>query len=449
MRMRKPLAMIAALATLLGGMMFGATSAQAADGDADTVTNTVTPTVIAQSDGTIVLTSDDVHNLTDEKGNARQFKYVKLASYELTPDATTGPNLTLVTPDNLKAPVESAIKSLDNYANTDFTGKGDPLAWFASQTIDANDWRAFIELLEKQTGFDFSKDSVTPTLKIDDESNSLTFGPGSSAVLDGDGLYLFVDQTKEYTTNIQNSCSVTYGSLFDIIIGTRINNSTIANADGTLNINAATPDGKGNIPNGASEVKTTKHNNCYPDFGFTKKGVGADSDYLNGAKFSIKKLAANVDAPTSKDGFDTLWRGSADNFDTTITYQDVESQNQGNVALTNMRPGTYLIFESHVPDNCLNDYAARLVLTVTQRSDGNSANQTLHFELQEIGSNNLLTGSGTDTDPYVYKNIQNITQLPKTGAEGIALFFVVAALLAGAGATVFLKSRKTNQLLNR
>ena len=374
-------------------------------------------------------------------------KYVKLASYELTPDKEKGPNLTLVTPDNLKTPVESAIKSLSNYVNTDFTSKGDPLAWFASQTIDANDWRAFIEALKKQIDFDLSKDSVTPTLKTDDKSNSLAFGPNTSAVLDGAGLYLFVDQTKKYATDIQNSCSVTYGPLFDIIIGTRINNSTIANADGTLNINAATPDGKGNIPNGASEAKTTKYNNCYPDFGFTKKGVGADSDYLNGAKFSIKKLAANVDAPKNKDAFDTLWSG-ADNFDTTITYQDVESQNQGNVVLTNMRPGTYLIFESHVPDNYLTDYAARLVLTVTQRSDGNSANQTLHFELQEIGGNNLLTGSGTDTDPYVYKNIQNITQLPKTGAAGVALFFAIATLLAGAGVTVFLKSRSTKRMLN-
>ncbi|MBW3081149.1 isopeptide-forming domain-containing fimbrial protein [Bifidobacterium saguinibicoloris] len=45
-------------------------------------------------------------------------------------------------------------------------------------------------------------------------------------------------------------------------------------------------------------------------------------------------------------------------------------------------------------------------------------------------------------------NVKNVTELPKTGAAGIALFVVLAGLLAGAAATVFAKSRNTKRALN-
>ena len=44
-------------------------------------------------------------------------------------------------------------------------------------------------------------------------------------------------------------------------------------------------------------------------------------------------------------------------------------------------------------------------------------------------------------------NVKSITQLPLTGAAGTALFTVIGLLLAGAAATVALKSRETKRAL--
>jgi len=40
------------------------------------------------------------------------------------------------------------------------------------------------------------------------------------------------------------------------------------------------------------------------------------------------------------------------------------------------------------------------------------------------------------------KNVKSITQLPLTGAAGTTLFAVMALLVAGAGVTIAIKSRK-------
>ncbi|PLS25279.1 isopeptide-forming domain-containing fimbrial protein [Bifidobacterium imperatoris] len=50
-------------------------------------------------------------------------------------------------------------------------------------------------------------------------------------------------------------------------------------------------------------------------------------------------------------------------------------------------------------------------------------------------------------DTFTVTNVKNITELPLTGAAGTALFVVVAALIAGAGVTVFAKSRSTKRAL--
>ncbi|MFR9114319.1 MAG: LPXTG cell wall anchor domain-containing protein [Bifidobacterium bifidum] len=50
-------------------------------------------------------------------------------------------------------------------------------------------------------------------------------------------------------------------------------------------------------------------------------------------------------------------------------------------------------------------------------------------------------------DDYKVTNVKSVFELPKTGAAGIALFVVIAALLGGAAATVYAKSRRTSRAL--
>ena len=65
---------------------------------------------------------------------------------------------------------------------------------------------------------------------------------------------------------------------------------------------------------------------------------------------------------------------------------------------------------------------------------------------------NLVDDSGTiDSDrahvTVGVENVENITQLPLTGAAGTMLFTVLGLLIAGAGALVYMKSRSVKHML--
>ena len=73
-----------------------------------------------------------------------------------------------------------------------------------------------------------------------------------------------------------------------------------------------------------------------------------------------------------------------------------------------------------------------------------------------IEENGNVTFAGTDswglapkdsTADYKVTNVKSVFELPKTGAAGIALFVVIAALLGGAAATVYAKSRRASRAL--
>ena len=73
-----------------------------------------------------------------------------------------------------------------------------------------------------------------------------------------------------------------------------------------------------------------------------------------------------------------------------------------------------------------------------------------------IEENGNVTFAGTDSwglapkdsaADYKVTNVKSVFELPKTGAAGIALFVVIAALLGGAAATVYAKSRRTSRAL--
>ena len=75
-----------------------------------------------------------------------------------------------------------------------------------------------------------------------------------------------------------------------------------------------------------------------------------------------------------------------------------------------------------------------------------------------VGANGVVTGftadalklaaQDTKTGAITVVNVKNISELPKTGAAGIALFVALAALLGAAAATVFAKSRSIKRSIN-
>lgn len=446
MRMRKPLAMIAALATLLGGMAFGAASAQAADGTGNSVSINV-------AENTIKLVSTDIHDLTSNKEGTtpRQFEYVKLADYAFPTDNTGTKKLALTTNSAIKTQIETAIKAAlgDNVQI-----QGDLMTWFSNQKLQTGQLDKFINSIKTNVT---NKPTVDPTLSTNAESDyySLTFNAtGNTSALGGTGLYLLLDKTSAYDTDSTgNNCVTTYNPLKPILIGTRLNDTKFANQTGLMVIDGTAT----NLPNGLTELKSSKNTNCTPDIHFQKTGVGNDSQYLNGAEFTLKKLA-DMNTNVSADDFDNLWKDDS-KFATgaddkvviqTSTSGGTDGTKNGMFGFKNLSVGKYLIYESKMPNASYPDqFRARLVLTAETKQEG--ANTTFQFTVTDVDNHGQLTTTDkdglSDNTAFVYKDVQNITQLPKTGAAGVALFVALAALLAGAAGVVYVKSRKTKAML--
>ena len=441
MRMRKPLAMIAALATLLGGMAFGVTSAQAAEGTGNSVSINV-------AENTIKLVSTDIHDLTSNKEGTtpRQFEYVKLADYAFPTDNTGTKKLALTTNSAIKTQIETAIKvALGDNVQI----QGDPMTWFSNQTPQTGQLDTFINRIKTNVT---NKPTVDPTLSTNAESDdyySLTFNAtGNTSALGGTGLYLLLDKTSYDTDSTGNNCVTTYNPLKPILIGTRLNDTEFANQTGLMVIDGTVT----NLPNGLTELKSSKNTNCKPDIHFQKTGVGNDSQYLNGAGFTLKKLTDTVKDTVTSANFDTIW-GKNQNFvaDSTQTSTSGEQgKANGMFGFKNLSVGKYLIYESTMPNTSYPEqFRARLVLTVEQQLQG--ANTTFKFTVTDVDNHGQLTTTDkdglSDNAAFVYKDVQNITQLPKTGAAGVALFVALAALLAGAAGVVYVKSRRTKAML--
>ncbi|PST49893.1 hypothetical protein COO72_01310 [Bifidobacterium callitrichos] len=456
MRMRKPFAMIAALATLLGGMMIGATSAQATPfttpitNDNDTV-----PT------GHIVLASSEKKNFQakqlDGNGNptdtlvGRTFQYVKLAAYQTTtdPNDATKKNLSLVTNgtkgDNgvYDAVIAGAKAALSVQELTGLTG--DPLVWLTKQT-NVN-WTAFntaVKTALNDKNYQFPTKQVTVT----DNSNFGTDGAQVDFDFEGqEGLYLLIDTATPANPDVRpdgqgtgDACSTKYGPLSDILIGTKIDNVNLANNSNNADKGLLWIDGNtSTLPNAAAVVKTQlEYVGCNGSFQLQKVGVNMDANGLAGAGFTITKVG-NEPTYTNDSNGKTLFDQAATG---TTTHESAGAD--GLVTFGNLTAGWYLIKETKTPDSYDGTYAARLVLHVEQ--DGAKFTYTLTNPFAITGTQ-FLTTDGKGTNGYKYKNIQNLTQLPVTGAAGVALFVALAALLAGAAGVVYVKSRRTKAML--
>lgn len=172
------------------------------------------------------------------------------------------------------------------------------------------------------------------------------------------------------------------------------------------------------------------------DFGFTKvKADGQTS--LDGAKFTIKK----GDQYLKFDETTGLWKnGTADDKFTGV---------DGKFEFKGLGEGTYDIEETDVPKGYLSTTRAkfRVVITATNKDkDGNVSDNayTVKFVNGNEGFNmltNLKTDNTADNGGAKVKNITSITQLPLTGATGIAIFGVMAVMVIGAGLAIGAKRR--------
>lgn len=449
MRMKKLFAGLAAAATLLSGLALGAAPASAASDGLTTVDAQAVGATITFNAGSGELSGVDQFKATDAEGGSkgfRQFKYVKLASYE-TSTADSGKYLKSAVDNNSQA-VKNAFKALGQ--NDAASLKPDPFTWLGSQkenAFSAEQLKNFAAALET-----LAITPVEPTLN----RTTLEFN------FTDPGFYLIVDVTGEALNPTGNgnhvkqdgNCVVTYHKISPVLIGTELKlNGDSSASDGIQTIAIA-------YASGTANVKQTGEKSCLPSGGFTKtdengnglSGQGnsdtdvrfdvytADNSPANDTSFKSAVKAITADKLfTVPAGFNSYELSSSE------PKNRIAPDDTGKVNFGTLPAGTYYVYESVMPSvtnkSYLTDYRAVLKVVVTEGANG--ANGT--FTITDLNETGLLTGDSTSG--YKYKNITSITQLPKTGAAGTAIFTVIAALIAGAAVTVYLKSRATKRQL--
>ncbi|MFR0558822.1 SpaA isopeptide-forming pilin-related protein [Pseudoscardovia radai] len=225
-------------------------------------------------------------------------------------------------------------------------------------------------------------------------------------------------------------------------------------------------------PGGEVNVYTYK-------FQITKKN--REGDTLPGAQFAIKNNADGKyltwTAATDADGKKGTWGTLADKptaaAQTSAAPADQSEPNakgifysdgNGMVSFNGLKAGTYTIEEIASPSGYLNINALLPSFTVTitptyeQDSSTNPyANDAAKkaswgdYEITALtisngkDSNDLVTASDNNSGNVDVTNVTSVTQLPKTGAAGIAFFVIVGVALIGAAALFAVRARKARQ----
>ena len=189
---------------------------------------------------------------------------------------------------------------------------------------------------------------------------------------------------------------------------------------------------------------------------FTKVGVGDQADGLQGATFQVFKgdnaTQSDTNKPlTFKKVSDGVYNYNPSSTDPDVV-TDVVSGPDGTVTLQGLAAGTtrpgenqqYTLKETST--NVSLGYAQSILALFTV-NHVISENGTVTNTVSNNNNNYLGLASG-DANAIKVKNVKNFTQLPLTGAAGVALFTLMALVLGGAAAVLTVKYRRTRQQLD-
>lgn len=301
MKLRKLFAGVAAAATLLGGMAFGATTANAAD-----------TASITLSDKTVKGTVYTAYKIGSYDTASAKVENDKLASVGVTTDQAW------------KTDAENVLGT--TVTNTpEYKGYGDPLAYVAGTTgyytntpgMLPNASATMESFVQGLTGRLDGKTAVDPSQTVANDNDDVVFSG-----LD-EGLYLIVSKTDtEPVTDAGSPLA---------IVGTRV---TVDGTDNDVRFD--------NSNQTATTTITPKLNTVT----FTKKGVDADASALKGVVFQIVADANN--ATPLPDG----------------TVTEATSGDNGVVTFSGLPNGTYTITEKTPADGYLTTALPSFTVTV-------------------------------------------------------------------------------------
>lgn len=408
MKAKSWMAGVAAAATLFAAMTAPASAMAEEVGTPGTAQSSTSCTATSK---TITVKGKDadafkIWNGKTSSGN-RTFKVAKVADYNLDNGASGG-SLHLETVKGSKMAILQAVKDLPtNTGQPLYEGEdndGDPMNWLANTQNDI--------LIRKYadkpgvTGGTLESNSVS----VDGTSNTMTL------TMPGPGLYVIFDSTtpKQQIKDTGDK-TIAYDGFNNMLVGTSLpDGCNVSNNNGVVDLTSDL------------NAKTTSTTTNRGGFQFTKVGVGTNKTGLAGAEFTVY----------SDEHFTQVLHDA-----TGAEVKATSSDQGGLVNFDNFKldAGTYYLKETVVPNGYWSGSAAKLRVTMKNVQGKITLDSITDMSIPASG----LLSSGTNG--YAYRNIKSITQLPLTGAMGMAILGVVAVLCIGGASIIIVRARKTKR----
>lgn len=289
----------------------------------------------------------------------------------------------------VSATVPASAANYDSYpfTITDTASKGLKVAESSAFTV------------QKKTGQNDSLETVDSKLYTVTQTGTATEEDGTTTTIKFANAKTLAGQT----IVVSYTGTVTKDALTDL--GGSVNNKATITTNG------------GTSGEGKTESKTY-------GFQFKKIGVDSDANALAGAQFVVKK--GDKYLAQDKDG---AWSLVGTQKDAKVF---TSADKTGLVQIKGLAAGTYKVEETEAPTGYAQNFKVTFNVNIAEK-DG-----TVTFTQDALHQ----VTPPTDGQIATVKNVKSITQLPLTGAAGTTLFTVVALLVAGAGVTVAVKSRR-------
>lgn len=340
----------------------------------------------------------------------RTFSVAKVADYKIG-DGVSGGSVHLETVNGSKPDIIQAVKALNTDSSTSLYGDedhdGDPMNWLANTKNDM--------LIRRYADNPGVTGTVLEANKVNVDGTSKTM----TLTMPNPGLYVIVDSTQpKQQTKDTGDTTVEYAGFSNMLVGTPL-------ADGC---NVSNNKGVVDLASSNLKAKTGSATTERGGFKFTKVGVESDRSGLSGAEFTVY----------SDDSFTKVLHDA-----TGAEVKATSSENGGLVDFEGFKlnAGTYYLKETVVPAGYWSGSAAKLKVTMTKNSQGKIELESITD--MSIPNSGLLSNS--EQYGYVYRNIKSITQLPLTGAMGMAILGVVAVLCIGGASIIIVRARKTKR----
>lgn len=106
----------------------------------------------------------------------------------------------------------------------------------------------------------------------------------------------------------------------------------------------------------------------------------------------------------------------------------------------------YTVKETKAPTGYLQSALPQFTVSIVAKTDSQDPDHNVTGEAVLNYGEDFIWNL-VDTKNHLVGNVTNITKLPLTGAAGTAMFTMIGVLLAGAGALVYVRSRRTRRMI--